>query len=252
MERVCTTTEFEVEGWRKIPPLMDILEQNYIPSDVRERMKLEMIEKNPIFEKTVFDNARSKLDSTILRIADSTSPGKSIKDSWIYKHFSEKHTKQSKIAIYVNSMIPINQNLDRDFQLNSVGNHCVVVLGLTRWPQNNSNGIECLELGSSGDRVETRYIPVDFPFFEEVQIEIENIRKRNQGVEGYQKNMNKFGKKLVEKKWGQFQFIDKNWHEQKRGSKEGQKKVAEAEQQWKYELVFVRGIHSCYQLKFTS
>ena len=246
---MCTTTEFEVEGWRKIPPLMDILEQNNIPSDVRERMRLEMIKKDPIFEKTVFENARSKLDSTILRIADPTGPGKTIRDSWIYKHFTEK---RSKIAIYVNAVIPINQKLDRDFQFNCVGSLCVVVSGLATWPKNNRNGIECLELDNYGGREETRYIPVDFPFFEEVQIEIEKLRKRNQDDENYRMAMNKFGKKWVLKKWGNFQTIERLWYKKNAESKEGQKKVDEAKQPSKYELLFVRGIHSCYQLKFTS
>ena len=247
---MCEKTEFEVEGWRKIPPLMDILE-DYLPFDIRERMKLEMKKNDPIFEKNIFDDAKRMQDSALLRIRDATGPGKTIKDSWIYRHFSEPQTKQSKIAIYVNAIIPINQNLDKDLQLNCVGNHCVVVSGLTKWPKNNLNGIECLELENNGGREETRYIPVDFPFFEEVQIEVDKIRKKKIGDDIYKNYMNKFGKKLVEKKWGSFQKIEKNWYEQKIAPKEGQK-VDEAKQTSKYELRFVRGIHPCYQLKFTS
>ena len=247
---MCEKTEFEVEGWRKIPPLMDILE-DYIPSDVREKMKLEMKKNDPVFEKNVFDQARTKKDSTLLSIQGANGPGKTIKDSWIYRHFSEPQTKQSKIAIYVNAVFPINENLKRDFQLNCVGNHCVVVSGLTKWPKNNPNGIECLELENNGGREETRYIPVDFPFFEEVQIEINKIKTKPTGDDKYRNEMNKFGRKLVEKKWGPFQKVEKNWYEQKTVPKEGQK-VDETKQPSKYELLFVRGIHPCYQLEFTS
>ena len=56
LERVCKKTEFEVEGWRKIPPLMEKLEQN-VPTHVQQSMKLEMITNKPAFEKNVIDEA---------------------------------------------------------------------------------------------------------------------------------------------------------------------------------------------------
>ena len=245
LERVCKKTEFEVEGWRKIPPLMDKLEQN-IPTHVQQSMKLEMITNKPVFEKDVFDEAFRMRDSTKLRLRESFGPGKTIRDSWIYEHFSNKDKKQSKIALYVNAVIPINQNFDAS-QLKCIGNHCVVVSGLAKWP--NSNGIECLELENNGGCEETKYIPVDFPFFEEVQIEVTKLREKHPADEKYKNAMNKLGRKWAEQKWGK---IEKNWYELKKETKEGQKIVDEAKKQGKYDMLFVRGIHPCFQLKFTS
>ena len=259
MERVCEKTEFEVEGWRKIPPLINILQEQNIPFDEQARMKLKMNETEPFFEKNVFEVALNQLDSTKLRIResrknpDNIDDGKTIKHSWIYKHFKDDSTKQSKIAIYVNAIMPINQNLDVS-ELNHVGNHCVIVSGLAKWPKNHPDGIECLELENNGGCEETRFIPVDFPFFEEIQIDANKIRHetQNKGQEFYETRMNKLGKKLVERKWGKFQTIEKDWYDKKRALKDGQKIVNESNQQSKYELLFVRGRSSCFQLEFTS
>ena len=226
----------------------------YIPIDVQERLKLEMMTINPIFEKSAFYSAlrMPKLSSELtiresLKNRDSSGPGNSkIKDSWIYEHFSDKHKKQSKIALYVNQIIPINQNLDAS-KINFVGNHCVVVRGLTKWPENNPNGIECLELEIHGGSNELRYIPVDFPFFEEIQIEVQRIYETSfiheqKGAENYNRAMNKFGKKLAEKKWGK---IEKNWYDQKRKPKHCREEID------KYEMIFIRGIYPSFQLHFT-
>ena len=232
MERVCTKTEFEVEGWRKIPPLMEILEQQYTPTGVLERLKLEMIQIPPIFKNEQIGEKRL------------------IRDSWIYEHFKKDSTKKTKIALYVNAVIPINQNLKPSEKnemhvIEKIGNHCVVALGL-----NVKNGKECLELEIHGGCDETRFIPVDFPFFEEVQIEVKKINAKyhNQGVGFYNRAMNKLGTNLAEKKWGK---VENNWFEL-RVPNEGQKKVDEYRMRWKYEMLFVRGIHPCFQLKFTS
>ena len=244
MQRICEKTEFEVEGWRRIPPLMEILEQAYIPKDVMETLKLEMIQTDPVFEEEVFEEAVEALDSKKLRQWDSFGLKKTIKDSWIYKHFINKDLKQSKIALYVSDLIQVNQNLD-GCQLKSVGSCCVVVRGLAKWPKNHRNGIECLELEYS-DRFGTRFIPVDFPFFEEIQINVDKICQTTKkgGSEFYNREMNKLGKILVEKKWGKFQNIEKNWYDLK-------EKVRE-ESRPKYEMLFVRGRMSSYALKFTS
>ena len=220
---------------------MDILEK-YISTDVQQRMKLEMIKSDPVFEKEVFDEAFRTRDSSNLRLRDSSGPEKTIRDSWIYKHY--KDNKKSKIALYVNAVIPINENLDAS-EMKCLGNHCVVVSGLTNWPKNNPKGIECLELENNGGCEETKYIPVDFPFFEEVQIEVTKLREKHQADENYKKAMNKLGKKWAAKKWG---TIEPNWYELKKESK----KKDEAKPQWKYEMLFVRGIHPCFQLKFKS
>ena len=204
MERVCNKTEFEVEGWRKIAPLIDIIEQDYIPRDVQERMKLEMI-PTEIFETSVFLSAMRLLDPKQLKIKDSNRTGKTIKDSWIYEHFSKMlnssdQTTQPRIALYVTEIIPINQNFDAS-RINSVGNDCVIASGLAKWPKNDPNGIECLELEIYGDSDEMRYIPVDFPFFEEIQININKIyqRNKNSDTDIYNRDMNRLGKKLASK-----------------------------------------------------
>ena len=247
MERVCNKTEFEVEGWRKIPPLMEKLEQN-VPTHVQQSMKLEMITNKPVFEKNVFDEAFRARDSSKLSLRDSSGPGKTIRDSWIYEHFSKLQTNQSKIALYVSQIIPINQNLDAS-NVSSIGNHCVIARGLAKWPKNDPNGIECLELEIHGGSDEMRYIPVDFPFFEEVQIEVIKLREKHNSDENYKNAMNKLGKKWAEQKWGE---IEKNWYELKKKPKEGQEEADKAKQPWKYGMIFVRGIHPCFQLKFTS
>ena len=266
LERVCKKTEFEVEGWRKIPPLLDILQQQNIPTDEQARMNLEIIETEAIFEKTLFDDALKNArknprtqDSTKLRIQDflrnqdSAGGGTAIKDSWIYEHFKKDSTKQSKIAIYVNAVIPINEKLDVS-QLNSVGNHCVVVSGLAKWPKDHPNGIECLELENNGGCDETRFIPVEFPFFEEIQIEATKIHtdNANKGIEFYNGRMNKLGKKWVDKKWGAFQKIEQDWYNRTKPTKEGQKINDESKPPSKYELLFVRGRSPCFRLEFTS
>ena len=242
MERVCNKTEFEVEGWRKIPPLMEILEQQYIPTGVLERMKLEMIQIPPIFKEEQIDEAR------IVRNSAKLGEKRSIRDSWIYEHFKNNSTNKTKIALYVNAVIPINQNLEL-YPIETVPNHCVIASGLTKWPKNNPNGIECLELENSGGSEDMRFIPVDFPFFEEVQIEVTKLREKHQSPENYKIAMNKLGKKLSEQKWGK---IDHNWMDLKKETKEGQKIADYAKLQWKYQMLFVRGVLPCYQLKFTS
>ena len=250
---MCKKTEFEVEGWRKIPPLIEILNEQKIPLDEQARMKLKITETEPIFEKSVFEVAFKLRDPTKLWIRetlknqDNKEDGKTIKHSWIYKHFKEDSTKQSKIAIYVNAIVPINENLDVS-DLNSVGNHCVVVNGLTKWPKNNPKGIECLELENNGGCEETRFIPVDFPFYEEIQIEANKIESEKiKGIEFYNTKINKLGKKWVDSKWGKFQKVEKDWFNLKKEAKDGQKK-----EQSKYEMLFVRGRSPCFQLKFTS
>ena len=252
---MCEKTEFEVEGWRKIPPLIDILYEQNIPFDEQARMKLEIIQTDALFEKEVFDEAFEMRNSSKLKIQeslknpDSSEDRKTIRHSWLYKHFKDNSTKLSKIALYVNAVLPIDETLDVS-NLNSVGNHCVVVNGLAKWPKNRPDGIECLELENNGGCEQTRFIPVDFPFFEEVQIDVNKLHHSygHKGTDIYHPRINNFGKKLVEKKWGKFETIGKNWYKQKKVPKEGQKK----DEQSKYELLFVRGRSPCFQLKFTS
>ena len=247
MERVCKKTEFEVEGWRRIPPLMEILEQQYIPTGVLERMKLEMIQIPPIFKKEQIDAATKDENPTTWRA--KLGEQRLLRDSWIYEHFKNDSTQKTKIALYVNAIIPINQNLEPSKKngmhlFEMVGNFCVVASGLKV-----KNGKECLVLENNGECEGTLFIPVDFPFFEEIQIEVKKINTKyhNQRV-NYNRAMNKLGMNLAEKKWGK---VENNWFEL-RVPNEGQKKVDDYRMRWKYEMIFVRGIHPCFQLKFTS
>ena len=224
---------------------MEKLEQN-VPTHVQQSMKLEMIPNKPVFEKNVSDEAFIARDSSKLSLRDSSGPGKTIRDSWIYEHFSNKDKKQSKIALYVTEIIPINQNFDAS-RINSVGNHCVIASGLAKWPKNDPNGIECLELEIHGDSDEMRYIPVEFPFFEKIQIDINKIYQRTKNM-GANDDMNKLGKELALKKW---KPIEDDWYDQKKKPKEGQEEADKENQRWKYGMIFVRGIHPCFQLKFT-
>ena len=249
---MCEKTEFEVEGWRKIPPLMEILEQQHIPTGVLERMKLEMIQIPPNFTTRQLDEARADGNSTTWR--SKLGEKRFIKDSWIYRHFKDESTNKTKIAIYVNAVVPINQHLEKTtnqpHEINNVGNHCVVVCGIKY-----KNGIEGLELENNGGCEETRFIPVEFPFFEEIQIEVNKINAKycNKGVENYDREMNNLGKKWALQKWGKLEKQNgKNWYEQEKESTESKNKVDGSKKQWKYQMLFVRGIYPCFQLKFTS
>ena len=87
---MCDKTEFEVEGWRKIPPLMKILENN-IPAEVIAKMRLESIEKPQVIPKDIYDSARATNDVTKLNV-------RTIRQSWIYNHFKNADTKDTQIV----------------------------------------------------------------------------------------------------------------------------------------------------------
>ena len=138
--------------------------------------------------------------------------------------------ENTKIAIYVNAILPINQNLGEG-EIESVGNHSVLVKGIKQWKNKSNEMIECLELESHGASEQTRIIPVDHPFFEEVQVEIMKIFHRYKGSDTRSSRLNNYREKLATIKWGK---MEKNWYE------------------LKYEMLFVRAIRPCYQLKFTA
>ena len=241
LERVCSKTEFEVEGWRKIPPLVDILE-NDTTLDL-SKIELKMINKNEIITQQNFESAWATMDHTKL------SPH-TIRDSWIYKHFfphfnDPKNNKEpSKIAIYVNSIISINKNMEQD--INKIPNHCVIVKGLAKFPKNKT--VLCLELENNGGSEATKYIPVDHPFFEEVQIHVNKINANSSSHPFYRKKaLNRYGKGLAEMKWSK---LEKNWYDLRKKVNADRQENSGKEQP-KYPMLFVRGRHSCYQLKFT-
>ena len=233
---MCNKTEFEVEGWRKIPPLMEILEKHVsvkIPT-----MKLETKQIDAIISLAQSNSALNSKDVTKLGNI------RTIKSSWIYDHFKNKDTKDNKIAIYVNAVLPINKHLTSE-QIESVGNHCVVVKGLTEWKNDDNKKIECLELENNGGCEETKFIPVDHPFFEHVRVEVQKILDK--GSETHERALNKTGEELAKAKWGK---LEKNWFDAKKKVKGNQKK-AEKEQD-RYQMLFVRAVHPCFGLKFTS
>ena len=223
LERVCDVTEFEVEGWRQIPPLLDLLQktEDYLSISFIDRLKLEMIclPKNEDFVKL---------------------NGKTIRDSWIYNHFTDSVSKNTKIVLYVNAVVPINQNLDRN-QINQVENHCVVVKGIV-----NYRTVECIEIEDwNSSSEDTSFIPVDHPFFEEVQAKIYNIFKHHPGSDQYPSQLNKYGKRLAEIKYGK---LENDWYDLKIESQADTEDTEDIP--YKYEMVFIRRQSRCFQLKF--
>ena len=248
MERVCNETEFEVEGWRKIPPLMKILEDN-LKSDVVSRMKLKTIPTEAIFNDDVFKAAIDACDPGELSV-------RTIKDSWIYKHFvnqkSKPETERIPIAAYVNVILPINERLNKQVvDLANVGKHCVVIKGLTT-PWRQYPNIECLELETNDTCKATKYIPVNHPFFEEVQIKIKKLENYDGSYD--REELNKYGKELAVMKWGKVEDSrTKPWYGVKILPKNSQAgNIDEEKLPHKYDMIFIRGRSKAFQLEFTK
>ena len=217
-------------------------------------MKLEST-PNEIIEQEKFKDALESLDPEKL-VDKNNKRIRTIKDSWIYTHFTKSETKHTKIAVYVNALLPINQNLVDYNTIQSVGNHSVLAKGLTKWRNENNEMVECLELEIYGGSDQDRFIPVEYPFFEDVQIEIKKIFDRNQGSDTRNRPLNKYGKQLAEIKWGK-QFtrnLKTEWYKVKKELRPGVQNDEEDSlyKNLKYQMLFVRAIHPCYQLKFTA
>ena len=253
LERMCYKTEFEVEGWRKIPTLIKILHDN-ISTNIIARMKLQLL-PTQIIEPEKIWAALKWLDPTKM-VDKKNKQIRSIKDSWIYTHFKNCETKDVKIAIYVNALLPINQNLNDYNTIQSVVNHCVLAKGIQKWENENNEMVECLELEIYGGSNQDRFIPVECPFFEEVQIGIKKIFNRNEGSDARNRPLNKYGKQLAEMKWGK-QFtrdLETEWFNVRKELRPGVQNDEEESsyKNLKYQMLFVRAIHPCYQLKFTA
>ena len=224
---------------------MEILEK-YVPAEVPS-MKLNTTPLHPIITQEKFKDAYEELSIQTL------GNERTVKDSWIYKHFKESKTKNTKIAIYVNAVVPINEKLcDRidGNQIHSVGNHCVVVKGLAQWKNLKGDNIECLELENNGGCDQTRFIPVEHPFFEEVCIKVKATFQK--GYDICRKDLNRYGKGLAEEKFGKNK-LEPKWYDLKREPRQDtQKKIKKENWPDKYQMLFVRAIHPCYKLKFTS
>ena len=117
MERLCYATEFEIEGWKKILPLTEIIEK-YIQLPL-EKIKLEM---HTLF--AVDKPAENPAEMSVVNTVDLI--GKTIRKSKIYDHFKDQSTMNEKLVIYVSQTIPINENYDR--LIIHHGQHCVMQL----------------------------------------------------------------------------------------------------------------------------
>ena len=218
-------------------------------------MRLQSLPSDPIICSEKFNDALKSINC--MKSTDASKPfdfehfefKRRIKDSWIYDHFKTRKTKNFKIAVYVNAVLPINQNLKED-EIKTVGNHCVLVKGLTYWQNKKGQKIECLELETYDGCEETQFIPVNHPFFEEVQVEVQKIFHCYQGFDRYRPMLNDYGKKLAEIKWG---TLDSNWFDVTRKlTPDNQKKIGFKNIRYKYEMLFIRATCFCFQLKFTS
>ena len=120
------------------------------------------------------------------------------------------------------------------------------------WPKGNLDKelptVECLEIENYGGCEQRRFIPVDFPFFEEVQVIVATI-KNKMGSDEHRRRLDTYGLALAEKKWGQLgePHRTKALNEiEKERSSEGESTSG------KYDMIFIRGLHPCFRLEFTS
>ena len=135
------------------------------------------------------------------------------------------------LAIYVNQIIPINEKY-RDHDYSQVKSHCVIVTGIKQ-----IDGVKCLVLENNGGHEQMKYLPVDFPFFEEVQYDIQNIIGKTEPY-NIRKKLNNYGLTLAQKRWTSLR--NENWHDKKNDDGEP-----------KYQMFFVRGSCPIYKLEFS-
>ena len=124
-----------------------------------------------------------------------------------------------------------------------------MVKGIVNWPKENENKqlptVECLEIENYGGNEQMRFIPVDFPFFEQVRIRVKDIELN--GSEG-DKLINNYGKNLAAKKWGKLE--DAGWKKVFENKKDQSSENEPSSS--KYDMIFIRGLHPCFWLEFTS
>ena len=218
MERLCYATEFEIEGWKKIVPLTEILkEYTNVPISTKTDLKLKM-------EKFYAITDPDKDE----KFNDADFTGKTIKDTEIYRHFAIQKSKQ-KLAIYVSEKIPVNEKYRlKDYR--SAGNHCVIATGIEDW-----NGGECLVLDNTTGSTEDNYIPVDFPIFEALVKKIDED-EYDPRLSDKNRSLNKYGFGHAKKKFKNISFS--NFENDGNNEK------------WKYQMFFVKGKRPIYKLKF--
>ena len=186
LERLCNTTEFEVEGWRKLSPLMEILEE-HISSETVKNLNVEM---------TMFD----VIDRSLFSSANVRQNGfPKIRHSWIYQHFRNDSSNETKIALFLANVGYINEKIGlENIRPKNIGNHCVIVTGLEK----KING-EYLVIESFAGCERTRYISVEDPFYEEVFLNIEAKFKEFEAEE-YKPTLENRLKEYGEEVWQEF------------------------------------------------
>ena len=238
MERLCYATEFEIEGWKKFLPLTEIIEE-YIQLPL-EKMKLKM---HALYAVTKPVDRKLNTDDFI---------GKTIRNSEIYEHFrpeskdestmNENHSMNDKLVIYVSQTIPINENYCRMNILN--GQHCVVATGIKV-----IKDVECLVLENTGGNDDFNSIPVDLPFFEEVERDIETILRENYSDPDKQmRELNKKGYDLAQMKWKNLK--KKDWNAMVKKEADRIDKNLKKEEEPEYQMFFVKGAAPIYKLEF--
>ena len=96
LERLCHKTEFEVEGWRKIPPLIEKLQNHTDKFSPFLQLKMKRLD-----------------------IAFKDDSSTTFKNTNIYDHFQQSNPK--KLAVYVNATIPINEKYaDKEYSMVSL------------------------------------------------------------------------------------------------------------------------------------
>jgi len=227
LERLCYATEFQIEGWKKIVPLIKIL-NDYTNVPVSS-LKLKMEEMYAFNEP---------VDG---KFNENDCMGKTIKTSRIYKHFTNDKTKNQKLVIYVSQTVPINENY-LNLNMNWAGQHCVVAKEI-KHIKIGKDDVECLVLENTGRNKELNYIPVDFPFFEEIPSEIQKIEIDYENNRKLLKSqLNKKGYEYAQKKWKKLEKKQdsEHWFNIK---KDGENT---------YQLFFVKASAPIYKLKFHS
>ena len=232
MERLCYATEFEIEGWKKILPLTDMIEK-YIQLPL-EKMILKMqtlyAVENPV-------DRQLNIDDLI---------GKTIRKSKIYNHFKNESTMNEKLVIYVSQTIPINENYCRMTIHN--GQHCVVATGIKF-----IKDVECLVLENTGGNDDFNSIPVDLPFFEEVSKDIGTILRDNySNPDSINRKLNNKGYDLAQKKWKNLKTKDgkKRWNAMVQKEANRIENNLKKEEEPEYQMFFVKGAAPIYKLEF--
>ena len=249
LERLCYATEFEIEGWKKIVPLTDILKQ-YTNVPFKNENPILKLKMEPPFQTengttnyAVAElNADEKFYDRVNNKFIEKFNNKTIRDSEIYRHFAIKKSVQ-KLVLYVSQQISINEKY-LEMVNPPTGNHCVVATGIEFW-----NGIECLVLDNTGKNKEENYLPVDFPLFEDIWNKIKVNEKKNFNNSDNQKRfLNKEGFSLAQKKFQNLRDIKTATNFRRQNGDDWFNMTKDGE--YEYRLFFVKGSIPIHKLEF--